>query len=180
MKTAILLTFLFASTAAFAAGAAVAADAPKAPQPAKPVDAASFWAGRWYEIARTPNSYNRDCVAAVSDFAMKGGGLSESDACHDKTPDGKEETIVSPVKILNPGQNSKVDVTYHLVFIPVHVENWVLDHEEGWSILVTPDLKTVHIYTREPHPPQALIDRLTKQIRDTGYAGELQFPAQTK
>jgi apolipoprotein D and lipocalin family protein len=164
------------------ASSAALADGARAPQPAKPVEAASFWAGRWYEIGRTPKSFNRDCVAGVTDFQMKDGGLYELDACHDKTPDGKEETIGGPVKILNPGQNSKVDVAYRALFgfVPIHVENWVLDHAEGWAILGTPDMSEVHLYTREPHPSAALVDRLSKEVRDLGYAGELQLPAQTK
>ena len=172
---AALMTVLVATT-----GIAFAADAPKAPEPAKPVDAASVFAGRWYEIGRTPKSFNKDCVAGTTDFQMKDGGLYEADACHDKTPDGKEETIGGAMKILNPGQNTKIDVAYHLAFIPVHVENWVLDHAEDWMILGTPDMAEVHIYTREPHPAPALIDRLSKQVRDMGYTGELQMPAQIK
>jgi len=178
MKTAILMTFLLGS--AFVGGAAFAADAAKAPEPAKPVDATSFWAGRWYEIGRTPKSFNKDCVAGITDYQMKNGGLYEADACHDNTPDGKEETVGGAMKILNPGANTKIDVGYRLAFIPIHVENWVLDHDAGWMILGTPDMSEVHIYTREPHPAQPLVDKLTKEIRDMGYAGELQFPAQSK
>ena len=174
MKTAILMTFLLAS------GAAFAADAAKAPEPAKPVEATSFFAGRWYEIGRTPKSFNKDCVAGTTDYQMKNGGLYEADACHDNTPDGKEETVGGAMKILNPGANTKIDVGYRLAFIPIHVENWVLDHDAGWMILGTPDMSEVHIYTREPHPAQPLVDKLTKEIRDMGYAGELQFPAQSK
>lgn len=177
MKSAVLFAGLMIG---FSTAIAFAADAPKAPEPAKPVDAGAFFAGRWYEIGRTPKSFNKDCVAGTTDFQMKDGGLYEADACHDKTPDGKEETIGGAMKILNPGQNSKIDVAYHLAFIPVHVENWVLDHAEGWMILGTPDMAEVHIYTREPHPEPALIDRLSKQVRDMGYTGELQMPAQIK
>ena len=70
--------------------------------------------------------------------------------------------------------------SYHLAFIPIHVENWVLDHDQGWMILGTPDMAEVHIYTRDPHPPQDLADRLAKEVRDLGYAGELQMPPQTR
>jgi lipocalin len=55
---ATLMTVLVLTT-----GMALAEDAPKAPEPAKPVDAASFYAGRWYEIGRTPKSFNAGCVA---------------------------------------------------------------------------------------------------------------------
>ncbi len=172
-----LMIVLFTGTCA---GPAIAADAPKAPQPAKLVDASSFYAGRWYEIGRTPKSFNKDCVAGTTDFQNKDGGLYEQDACHDKTPDGKEEAIGGPLKILNPGQDSKVDVAYRAIFgfVPIHREYWVLDHTEAWSIMGSPDLSEVNLYTRDPHPDPALVEKMTKEIRDLGYAGELQFPAQ--
>ena len=178
MKSAILIAGLLIG---FSTATAFAADAPKAPEPAKPVDAASVFAGRWYEIGRTPKSFNKDCVAGTTNYQPKDGGIYEQDACHDKTPDGKEESIGGPLKILNAGQNTKVDVAYRLFgFVPTHVENWVLDHGEDWMILGTPDMSEVHIYSRDPHPAPALVDRLAKEVRDLGYAGELQMPAQTK
>jgi apolipoprotein D and lipocalin family protein len=179
MKIAIAMMLCLVSGAAAAVGTAAAADAVKAPQPAKPVDA-GFWSGRWYEVGRTPKDFNKDCVAGTTDFVTRDGGPYEADACHDKTPDGKEEDIGGAMKILNPGQNTKITVTYHLAFIPIHVENWVLDHGDDWMILGTPDLSEVHIYTRDAHPPQPLVDRLAKEIRDVGYTGELQMPPQTK
>ena len=159
---------------------ALAADAPKAPQPLKTVDTASFYAGRWFEIGRTPKSFNKDCVAGTTDFQSRDGGLYEMDACHDKTPDGREETIGGPLKILNPGQNSKVDVAYRAIFgfVPIHREYWVLDHTDGWSIMGSPDLTEVNLYTRDPRPEQALVEKMTKEIKDMGYTGELEFPAQ--
>jgi lipocalin len=47
-------TTLAAAAAAVLLAGSAQAEAPKAPEPAKPVDAASFFAGRWYEIGRTP------------------------------------------------------------------------------------------------------------------------------
>jgi apolipoprotein D and lipocalin family protein len=177
MKTALLLSVFLA-----ASGIVFAADAPKAPEPAKPVDAGTFFAGRWYEIGRTPKDFNKDCVAGYTDYQNKGGALSEHDGCHDKTPDGKEEALDGAMKILNPGQDSKVTATYHAMFglVPIHREYWVLDHGDAWAITASPDMTDVSLYTREPHPAPALVERMTKQIKDLGYAGELQFPAQAK
>lgn len=160
---------------------AFAADVPKAPEPAKPVDATSFYAGRWYEIGRTPKSFNKGCVAGTTDFQTKDGGLYERDACHDKMPDGKEEEIGGPLKILNPGPNSKVDVAYRAIFgfVPIHREYWVLDHTDGWFIIASPDMTEVNLYTRDPRPASALVEHMTKEIKDLGYAGELEFPAQS-
>ncbi|MBA2588270.1 MAG: lipocalin family protein [Alphaproteobacteria bacterium] len=172
MKAAAALALLAMTTiSAFAA-------APKAPEPARPVDAASFFAGRWYEIGRTPKSFNAGCVAGVTDYQSKDGGIFERDACHDKTPDGKEESIGGPLKILNPGTNTKVDVTYRALggLFPIHREYWVLDHGDSWFMIANPEMTEVNLYTREPRPAQVLVDRMTKQIKDLGYAGPLEFP----
>jgi apolipoprotein D and lipocalin family protein len=175
MKTAVFLV-----TMALTTGMASAADAPKAPQPAKPVDAASFYAGRWYEIGRTPLSLTDGCVAGYTDYQMKDGGLYERDACRDKTPDGEEKVIGGPLTILNPGQNSKIHVTYHIVLglIPINRDYWMLDHADGWFMETTPDMTFVDLYTRDPHPAPALVDKMTREIRDLGYTGKLEFPAQ--
>jgi apolipoprotein D and lipocalin family protein len=159
----------------------LAEDAPKAPEPAKPVDAASFYAGRWYEIGRTPKSFNAGCVAGFTDYQSKGGALSERDGCHDKTPDGKEEVLDGQMKILDPGANSKIHATYHAMFglVPISREYWVLDHSDSWAIMASPDLTDVSLYTRDPHPAPALVERLTKEIKDVGYTGQLEFPTQS-
>ena len=175
MKTAAALALLvLTALPAFAA-------APKAPEPAKLVDAASFYAGRWYEIGRTPKSFNAGCVAGVTDYQAKDGGITERDACHDKTPDGKEQAVSGPLKILNPGANTKVDVAYRILggLFPIHREYWVLDHGEDWFIIAGPDMTEVNLYSRAPHPPQALVDRMSKEIKDLGYAGQLEYPAQS-
>ena len=174
MRTTIAAILLITTASAFAA------DAPRAPEPSKQIDAASFYAGRWYEVGRTPMDLTKGCVAGTTDYQMKNGSLYERDACRDKTPDGKEEIIGGPLKILNPGQNTKVHVTYHVVLgiIPVERDYWMVDHGDSWSIMVTPDLKTVSLFTRDPRPSPALVERLAKEVRGMGYSGELEYPAQ--
>ena len=163
------------------ASAAHGADAPTAPEPAKSVDAASFYAGRWYEIVRTPLRLTDGCVAGYTDYKTKDGGLYERDACRDKTPEGEEKVIGGPLTILNPGQNSKVHVTYHvfLGLIPINRDYWMLDHTDAWFIEATPDMSFVDLYTRSPHPAPALVDQMTSQIRAMGYTGKLESPAQS-
>ena len=168
-----------AAMAAFSlASAAQAASAPKAPEPVKPVDAASFFAGRWYEIGRTPMSLTDGCVAGYTDYLKKGDGLEERDACRDKSPEGKEKVVAGRLRILNPGQNTKIHVSYRLFgFIPIGRDYWMLDHADGWFIQATPDLKMINIYTRDAHPSAALVADLTARTKAFGYdTSKLEFP----
>ena len=173
MKT-VLLAFAFSTACATAALAAP----PVAPEPAKPVDAQTFFAGRWYEIGRTPMSLTDGCVAGYTDYLKKGDALTQRDACRDKTPDGKEKVIGGPLKILNPGQNTKVHVSYRLFgVVPIAREYWMLDHGDGWFIQATPAMDMINIYTREAHPSAALIAELTQRTKALGYdPAKLEFP----
>jgi len=156
----------------------VLAAPPAAPEPAKPVEAQSFFSGRWYEIGRTPLSLTDGCVAGYTDYIRKGDDLTQRDACRDKTPAGKEKVIGGPLKILNPGQNTKVHVSYRLFgAIPIAREYWMLDHGDGWFIQATPDMKMINIYTRDPRPSPALTAELTARTKALGYdTAKLEFP----
>lgn len=165
-------------TLALSAAPALAAEAAKAPEPAKPIDSATFFKGRWYEIGRTPMKLTDGCVAGYTDYEVRHGGLYERDACRDQTPAGKEKVIGGPLKILNPGQNTKVHVSYRLFgFIPIAREYWMVEHGDGWFIQATPDLKMINIYTRDPRPAPELVAKLTQTVKGWGYTGELEFPA---
>ena len=161
------------------AGSAVAADKAKAPEPARPVDAASFFAGRWYEIGRTPMKLTDGCVAGYTDYTLKGPAkLVVRDACRDKTPSGKEKVIGGPAKILNPGQNTKIHVSYRLFgVIPVARDYWMLDHGDGWFVQATPAMDMINIYTRDPRPSPEVVAELTARTKAFGYdVSKLEFP----
>jgi apolipoprotein D and lipocalin family protein len=174
MKAALLALALSAASATAATAAP-----PIAPEPAKPVDAATFFAGRWYEIGRTPMSLTDGCVAGYTDYLKKGEALTQRDACRDKTPDGKEKVIGGPLKILNPGQNTKVHVSYRLFgVVPIAREYWMLDHGDGWFIQATPAMDMINLYTRDAHPSAALIAEMTARTKALGYdPAKLEFPA---
>ena len=177
MKTAILAATVALGAAAIPFWARAAS--PVAPEPAKPLDAASFFAGRWYEIGRTPMSLTDGCVAGYTDYLKAGDKLTQRDACRDKTPSGKEKVIGGPLTITNPGQNTKVHVSYRLFgVVPIARDYWMLDHGDGWFIQATPDMKMINIYTRSPHPAPELVAELTAKTKAMGYdTTKLEFPA---
>lgn len=174
-------TLVFAGVAAVlvagCASMAARSGAARAPEPAKRIDAASHYSGRWYEIGRTPMRLTDGCVAGYTDYLMDEGRIVQRDGCRDGSPAGKEKVVKGPLRILNPGENTKVEVAYRLFgFWPVNRTYWMLDHGEGWFIMSTPDFKLVNLYTRDPRPSKAVVDDLTARTRALGYAGVLEFP----
>lgn len=175
---AVLAALMFAACASSPAPHKIV----RAPQPAKPIDAARFYAGRWYEIGRTPMSLTDGCVAGTTDWLTDTKGkLIDHDECRDKTPAGKIKIIEGPALILDPGTNTKVDVRYRLFgFIMVTRTYWMLDRADdySWCIASDPELENVILYTRDPRPPKDLVDRLTARAKALGYdVSRLEYPA---
>jgi apolipoprotein D and lipocalin family protein len=177
LRTKILAASLF--TLALAGCAATPTT--QAPEPMKPIDAATFYTGTWYEIGRTPIFITDGCMAGTTIFYNRSDGqLMERDACHKGTPEGPEKIFKGTVHIDNPGQNTKITVHYTLYgFLPVTQTYWMLDHgpDYGWFIVSDPTLTHVDILARTPRPTQAQVDDWTHRVLTLGYdPAKMEFP----
>jgi apolipoprotein D and lipocalin family protein len=147
-----------------------------APTPAKPVDPARLYSGRWLEIARLPMSITKGCVAATTDYVLdQNNRVTVTEACHARTPSGSLRSITSPGRILDPGVNAKLRVSYPLF---ISWDFWILDHADdyGWFISGDPAHERLFIFTREV-PDAATLSRLVERARALGYdASRLEFP----
>ena len=73
-------------------------------EPARPVDPARY-SGRWFEIARFPNLFERgpDCSAPTADFDTSAdGGLKVVQVCRKGSPSGAPRTYRATGRILAP------------------------------------------------------------------------------
>jgi apolipoprotein D and lipocalin family protein len=86
--------------------------------------------------------------------------------------------IGGPARILNPGQNTKIHVSYRLFgAIPIARDYWMLDHGDGWFVQATPAMDMVNLYTRDPHPSKALIEEMNARVKAAGYdVSKLEYP----
>jgi len=171
---------LFLALAACAGGGTQEA---VAPQPAKPIDAARFYTGTWYEIARTPMKLTDGCVAGTTAYLPGSNGqVIERDACQMGTPAGKEKEIQGPVDFLNPGQNTKVAVHYTVYWIiPITRTYWMLDRgtDYRWFIMSNPALTQISVFTRSPRPDPGTVADLTARVQALGYdSKKLEYPTE--
>ena len=181
MRSVMRIGFSLATALALSA---CATPPPVTPEPAKSVDTAKFYTGRWYEIGRTPMYITNGCVAGSTDYSYDANGqLHQFDACHSNTPEGAQKSIQGPVTILDPGENNKILVHYHVFYglIPINHTYWIEDHDAAysWFIFSDPAFKNINIYTRVPRPDPALVQDLTARVKAMGYdTSKLEFPTE--
>jgi apolipoprotein D and lipocalin family protein len=177
------------SILAAAAAAAIAASTLAAPALAAPpsVSAAATAAlprieltqmmGRWYEVARLPNSLQRGCQAGASDWTRAGDGFTVVQSCHKGTPEGPLAEWKARARVADPATNAKFKMTFFGGL--VSQEYRVLEHrpDQGWLILSTGDGKYLWLMSQKPTLPAGVRAQALARIKALGFdVGRLEFP----
>lgn len=137
-----------------------------APEPAKSVDIQRYL-GRWYEIARYEQSFQRGCEGVTADYSLRaGGGISVVNRC--RKPDGRITEARGRAKVVDPTTNAKLKVSF---FGPFFGDYWILDHADdySWSIVGEGSGRYLWILAREPMPGERRVAELIGRARAMGY-----------
>lgn len=159
---------------------AVPADSSQPPlQVAPSVDLARYM-GKWYEIARLPNTFQRSCAAnTTATYALRSDGkIAVVNEC--RTANGRLKSEKGKAWVANPnGPNTKLKVTF---FWPFSGNYWIIDLDPGyrWAVVGEPGRNYLWILSREPRLGETLYERIIESATRQGYAvGRLVKTAQS-
>lgn len=164
-----------------APGKAFASPMPAPAVKAQPKPApTSFYSGRWYEIARTPNSLQADCQASTYDFAgWVSGAFKAVQTCHKGAPTGPAKVMKLDGKVLPASQNAKIQLG--MLGGLVSQEYWVLDHADNnqWLIMATANQRYVWLLSRAPALNAAEKAQAVGRLQQLGFSlAHIAFPQQ--
>ena len=148
-------------------------------QPAKPVPV-NLYTGRWYEIARTPNSMQADCQAATTDFSnWVAGAFKAVQSCHKGSPSGPLKVMKVDGKVLPLSQNAKIQLG--MLGGLVSQEYWILDHadNDNWLIMATANQHYVWLLSRVPQLSAHDKAQAMTRLQQLGFSlAHMAFPQQ--
>jgi apolipoprotein D and lipocalin family protein len=133
------------------------------------------YVGRWYEIARFPMSFQKAEEKAYAEYAQRPDGKI---AVHNVATarDGSQRDIKGSATILNPGDNSRLNVRFDewfSLFIPNKEEGnyWILhvDADYTEALVGTPDRKYLWILARKPELTATAYQRLVDKAKALGF-----------
>ena len=142
------------------------------PQPAKPVDLDRYL-GRWFEIARYEQSFQKGCAGVTADYSLrKDGSIDVLNRC--RKPDGRVDEAHGRAKVVDPVTNAKLKVSF---FGPFYGDYWVLDHADdyNWSIVGESSGRYLWILARTFNPSEADVADLIARARAMGYDTSMLF-----
>jgi apolipoprotein D and lipocalin family protein len=136
------------------------------PQPAKAVELQRYL-GRWYEIARYEQGFQKDCDGVTADYSLRPDGqIRVLNTC--RKPGGKITDAEGRAKIVDAATNAKLKVSF---FGPFFGDYWVLDRAEdySWAIVGEPSGRYLWLLSREAVPAPGKVDALIARAKALGY-----------
>lgn len=135
------------------------------------------YVGTWYEIARFPNRFQKDCASNVTaDYNKRADGdIDVINRC--KEADGRLEEASGVARVDNPQTNAKLKVSFApdwLNWIPfIWADYWIIDLAQDYSLVAVggPSRDYLWVLSRTPTIAdadyEALVNRVTAQGFDT-------------
>lgn len=136
------------------------------PQPAKSVELRRYL-GRWYEIARYEQSFQKGCQGVTADYSLRPDG--KIDVLNRCRKPGRELSEARGVaKVVDKSTNAKLKVSF---FGPFYGDYWVLDHagDYSWAVVGEPSGRYLWILAREATPTEGVVQALRQRVRVMGY-----------
>jgi apolipoprotein D and lipocalin family protein len=138
------------------------------PEPAKAVELERYL-GRWYELARHENRFQKGMDAVTADYALRDDGkIAITNGGMTGWPKGRRSTAEGRA-IVADETSARLKVSF---FGPLYTgDYWVLDHDDDylWSIVGEPSGRYLWVLVREPHPGSVLAETVMKRVEALGY-----------
>ena len=135
----------------------------------------SRYQGRWYEIARKPNRFQKACAGDVMvQYGLPDDGrLDVYNQCSEE--DGDLRSVSGEGRIAEGVDASKLEVRFapaFLSFLPfVWADYWVidLDPDYRWAVVGEPGREYFWVLSRTPSLPEDALQGILDRARAQGY-----------
>lgn len=135
--------------------------------------------GKWYEIARYPNWFEKNCEGVTAEYALREDGkIDVKNTCRKNSPTGPAEVANGEATIAGPG---KLEVTFTPWLPFAKGDYWVLYVDPAYSFAVVghPQGSTGWILSRSKVLPEAKLAKAKSVLESAGYdLGKLEMVAQ--
>lgn len=127
------------------------------------------YAGKWYEIASYPMSFQKDCFCVTADYTLTDKGyMKVFNSCRKGSIHGKTKSITGKAFPVPGTHNAKLKVQF---FWPFKADYWVIDKatDYSWAVVSGPSRKYLWILSRTPELPVETWLAITERLKVNGF-----------
>ena len=171
----LVVPLLLASALSIGAPGAPEAAQARAGEPVTPVESVNLarYVGLWYEIAKIPNSFQRQCARhTIAHYTLRGDGrLNVVNQCIKNN--GTLDQATGIAKLVDTVTQARLKVSFVNVlgWRPFWGDYWILglDRNYRWAIVGTPDRNYGWILARTPTLEATTMDTIFAILERNGY-----------
>lgn len=130
------------------------------------------YVGKWYEIARFPNGFEKNCEGVTAEYARRDDGLiSVINTCREGGPAGKARASKGRARVVDETTNAKLEVSF---FGPFWGDYWIIGLANDYSLAMIgePSGRYLWILSRSPVIEEAVRDGAVAKLSAMGYNTE--------
>lgn len=125
--------------------------------------------GKWYEIARFTQSYEKGCFGSTAEYTLSDDGsyVIVENRCRKGGPNGKEDYVKGKAYPEEGSFNTKLKVQFRW---PFKGKYWVVDLADDYSYAVVshPNRKYLWILSRTPQMDAKTYEDILTRLREQG------------
>lgn len=133
------------------------------------------YAGKWYEVARLPNSFEKKCAGNVTAEykLLDDGNIEVVNTC--KETNGELSVAVGKARVKDEKTNSKLKVRFapaFLSFLPfVWGDYWIIELGENYdyAVVASPDRKYFWVLSRTPEIEETRLREILQRANEKGF-----------
>jgi len=133
------------------------------------------YSGKWYEIARYPNRFQKQCVGnTTATYTIKPDGkLEVLNEC--LTKDGTVDSVKGEAKVADKATNTKLKVRFAPSFLSsfgfVWGDYWVIDLGQSYEYSVVGDPKREYLWvlSRTPELSEPVYQNILRRVQVLGF-----------
>lgn len=130
------------------------------------------FSGRWYEIARNPNRFQRDCTRLSVDFTARDPGRYRVVHTCTRRSDGAVETLNANARVTDSNAKFRMSLAGLLSIGGLASQNYWVWHrapDYSWAIMGLPDKSHFWIWSRRENPSAEVRRTALARARTLGF-----------
>ncbi len=132
--------------------------------------------GKWYEIARFEQSFQKGCTGTSAVYEkLKGGEIKVTNSCYKDSLDGKLKVATGRAWVKDQVTNAKLKVQFFLNFIRISFLSgnyWIIDLDEQnytYAVVGDPSRKYLWILSRTKTMDETLYNEIVERAKMQGF-----------
>lgn len=125
--------------------------------------------GRWYEIAKFPNRFQRGCDCATAQYSLrKDGDIEVVNQCIKEDDEHSLKTSTGKAWVTDPVTQAQLKVRF---FWPFSGDYWIIDlgSQYEYAVVSEPDRDYLWILSRTPQLPEAVYEGIITRLKEKGF-----------